>query len=157
MDKNIIDYIALGISIITAIGSLMGYILHGRRLSQQEAKLNEYALRERQEADEAKRKAEIRVSASYNRRGESYIIVKNEGLAPAHNIRIDSDCMRDPNKGVLLYNKDAFPISYIAPGGEMKAKYTLLSSKDKSPIAVVTWDDDFDKDRRAMHSLNICD
>lgn len=157
MDKDIIDYIALGISVLTAVGSLMGYVLHGRRLNRQEAKLNEYALKEQQEAETAKLKAEIRVSAIYNRGGSNYIIVKNEGLAPASNIRIDSKCMSGSNRYVILRSNDIFPIPYLAPGGEIKAKYSLVSPEERTPLAVATWDDDYGKDRRSVHSLNISD
>lgn len=157
MDKNIIDYIALGISVLTAVGSLMGYVLHGRRLSRQETKLNEYALKEQQEAEEAKRKAEIRVSAIYNRGSRSYIVVRNEGFAPALNIRIDSKCISGPNRYVILRSNDIFPIQYLAPGGEIRAEYSLISPEEITPLAVATWDDDFGKDRRSVHSLNISD
>ncbi|MCI9284365.1 MAG: hypothetical protein HFJ91_00825 [Muribaculaceae bacterium] len=136
--------------------SLFTWLVYGRKLRKQEIKLNEYMLKERQNEDSEKRKASLRIYATYFSKGIGEITVANEGISEARNIRIASKCWEQPNPPVLLKDKKVFPCQLIAPGSSVSVRYHLIGTpKNRTPLAVVFWDDDFSSDRSQSYSLNI--
>lgn len=102
INSDHIAFWAFILSILSMASSLFTWLVYGRKLRKQEIKLNEYMLKERQNEDSEKRKASLRIYATYFSKGIGEITVANEGISEARNIRIASKCWEQPNPPVLL-------------------------------------------------------
>lgn len=156
INSDQIAFWAFILSILSMAGSIFTWFAYGRKLRKQEIKLNEYMLNERQNEENEKRKASLRIYATYFGNGKGEITVTNEGISDARNIRITSKCWEQPNPSVLFKDKKVFPCQLIAPGSSVSVKYHLVGTPSyRIPLAVVFWDDDFSADRNQSYSLNI--
>lgn len=156
MEGDWISIMPTLLSLLAAACTVVGFLLYGRRINRQELRLNKFKLKERQEAEDSRKMADVRVTATYLGRGRGVITVSNHGKCEARNVTLQSKCIDCAKPSIVLSPRDKFPCPLIAPGGNVAVKYTLLSLSDKTPLAVVVWDDDYSDGRNSVHSLDLC-
>lgn len=77
------------LSVLVAIGSLVAYIKHDKKIKQQEAKLNELHIRQYEKEEAKEKMAEMKANIIRGNKGNARIRFINAGKADAQNIRIE--------------------------------------------------------------------
>lgn len=146
--KESIEYISLGFSILAVLGTLLGYLLHNKRLKDQEAKLNAYQLKRYEEEAMQERKAEIRANVVKGERGHCIVKIYNKGKAKATNVRLVMD-----EEGFLVRNK-AFPKPFINPQESAEFHIHLTTRAPDSLLLTIQWEDDFSTENEHQQILD---
>ena len=131
---------SLIISVLALIASVFTYLMHDKKLKEQERKINEYQLKQIEKEDLESKKAAIRGNIVKGLKGGRTLKVYNSGRATARNIRVEG---LDVN-GVIHRGGDIFP-------------YELMNSQDYTELTIhlvmgcpstlklkYIWDDEFD-------------
>lgn len=88
METNWIEITALIISILTLVGSLWGYIHHGRRINEQEIRLKDLQIEKLEKEKCEERMADMRSEIRRTGKGKGSIFFVNMGKTDALNVRI---------------------------------------------------------------------
>ena len=149
------EIISLIVGICALLFAISVYIIHDRKLKQQQKILNEYQLNVLEQNIAEQKKAEVRVAIinkqsdhSGNRSGT--LIIKNYGKATAYNVRFEREYKRD------FYAFDScWGYSQLLPQ-ETQEEYVECRWDTGGRVkAVVTWDDESGKNRSYKCTLDI--
>lgn len=142
------------ISLITGISALLFtiavYIVHDRKLKQQQSILNDYQLKIISE----QKKAEVR-ALIVNRRQDSSsnwtatLVVKNYGKATAYNVRLEEGYLnRNHNIGYKSY-------SQLLPEEAQESPLGWLWHMGGETSVTIAWDDESGNNRQYKCTLNL--
>lgn len=130
------ENVSLALSVLAILGSVLGYLLHDRRLKAQESMLNAYQLKKYEEEIVLEKKAEMRANIVKGERGLRIIKIYNKGKAKALNVRLLMD-----KDGFLIRDK-AFPKAFINPGeGAEFHVHITMGAPDNMDLTIL-WDDE---------------
>lgn len=133
------ENVSLILSILAIVGSLMGYLLHDRRLKAQELKINAYNLFKIESEQLELKKAEVRASLIKGDRGKCTVKIYNKGKARAHQVRLIMD-----DQDFLISNT-AFPLAFMNPQESAEFYIHLTKESPDSMLLKIMWDDDYQK------------
>ncbi|MGL4519555.1 MAG: hypothetical protein ACRCUJ_07765 [Phocaeicola sp.] len=144
------NIITITISSLALIGSLLTYLIHTKRLNEQQKQINQYQLKSLKEEEENKKKAFIQCEQIENpNRGKlDYLIIKNTGNSPAMNVNYimdDSDC--------FTHEDNLFPYPKLLPNQTIEIYF--YSDRRCNKTITFTWDDDFKEGRSTEQVLYI--
>ncbi|MGA6117051.1 hypothetical protein [Sphingobacterium anhuiense] len=141
------EYVSLGLSVLAILGSLMGYLLHDRRLKAQELKINAYNLFKIESEQLEFKKAEVRASLIKGDRGKCTVKIYNKGKARAHQVRLIMD-----DQDFLISNT-AFPLAFMNPQESAEFYIHLSMGSPDSMLLKIMWDDDYQKNNEHQQIL----
>ena len=143
--------ISLVIAILAFLLSVSTYIIHDRKLKEQEKLLNEYQLRAFVQGEEEKKKAVIRARAVKTNRGERTVVIYNTGKAMARNLTV----AMEKEDQVFATNPD-LPITYseLLPDAFREIKLFLAEGDDVLTLNY-TWDDDFGVNNKESQTIDL--
>lgn len=139
MVTSIVDFIKSGFG-------LFRYIKIGRKIDQQQLEINELQLKRLREEDVIRKQADLIIQLN-NEGLESFLIIKNQGIAIAKNIRIiglDS----------LLYDVNTTLPCDLLPNEEIEITITHTKDTPSSAHIVCIWDDEYDDSRKCEKHLS---
>nr|WP_315398305.1 hypothetical protein [uncultured Sphingobacterium sp.] len=141
------ENVSLILSILAIVGSLMGYLLHDRRLKAQELKINAYNLLKIESEQLELKKAEVRASLIKGDRGKCTVKIYNKGKARAHQVRLIMD-----DQDFLISNT-AFPLAFMNPQESAEFYIHLSMGSPDSMLLKIMWDDDYQKNNEHQQIL----
>lgn len=137
---------------ICALSFAIGvYIVHDRKLKQQQKVLNEYQL----EVIEQNKKAEVRASIT-NKQSDNFgnvsgtLVIKNYGKATAYNVRLECECKRDFYAFV-----NGCGYSQLQPQESQEKPVARRWNAGRDVKIIVTWDDESGKNRTYKCTLEL--
>jgi len=141
------------LSVLVAIGSLVAYIKHDKKIKRQEVKLNELQI-EQYEKEEAKEKmAEMKANIIRSHKGNARIRFINAGKADARNIRIKMLSTEEELSGIIILSSKLGPYEVINPQSHREVNLALCEGHSDTIKLRIIWDDDFQKDRSVTLSV----
>lgn len=139
MITSIVDFIKSGFG-------LFRYIRIGRKIDQQQLEINELQLKRLREEDVIRKQADLIIQLN-NKGRESFLIIKNQGIAIAKNIRIiglDS----------LLYDVNTTLPCDLLPNEEIEITITHTKDTPSSAHIICIWDDEYGDSRKCEKHLS---
>lgn len=144
---------SLIVGICALLFAIWVYFIHDRKLKQQQKILNEYQLKILGQNIAELKKAEVMFSIKskkYDHLGNrsGTLVIKNYGKATAYNVRFKrrNDMYSDVFDSCWSYQQ-------LLPQ-ESQEKYVKCRTGEQI-YAVVTWDDEFDKNRQYKRTLDL--
>lgn len=139
------EIISLIISALTLILGIIGFWFH-------DCKIKKLTLKQMQEEDELKRKADLCASLKLDGNlGSAKINIKNKGKAVARNIYI----VRTDNKKLYINEPSVLPYEFLYSGDEFPVEITIFDFECNKLNLTIVWDDDFAKGRQKDCILTI--
>ena len=150
-ENNIVEVISISLSILAILGSLVTYFIHDRKLKKQEQKINDYQLKQIEDAQIESKKAYIIGVTHKNSQSATILTITNRGRSIARNIRVIGLSERN----YCFYGPDILPYEFLNPGDSFELKFTAnLSSLYKEKITYY-WDDDFTTDNYLEQIISV--
>ena len=141
-ENNIVEVISISLSILAILGSLATYFIHDRKLKKQEQKINDYQLKQIEDAQIESKKAYIIGTTHKNSQSATILTITNRGRSIARNIRV----IGLDERNYYFYGPDILPYEFLNPGDSFELKFTAnVASLYKGKITYY-WDDDYMKD-----------
>ena len=143
---NISDWIALRSAII-ALASLLKSFLADRKIKKMDKFLKNYEVKSKQREQENRMKADVEVNVIETARGENNKLrFYNRGESEARNVNFE---ITSENKEhiVLRISPDYLPYPKLLPQQNFDIVFLNFEYMTHQTI-VITWDDDFGKDRK---------
>ena len=139
MITSILDFIKSGFG-------LFRYIKIGRKIDQQQLEINELQLKRLREEDVIRKQADLIIQLN-NEGRESFLIIKNQGIAVAKNCRII---------GIdkLIYDINTILPCDILPNEEIQVTITHTKDTPSSAHIVCIWDDEYSDSRKYERQLS---
>lgn len=139
MGTSILDFIKSGFG-------LFRYIKIGRKIDQQQLEINELQLKRLREEDVIRKQADLIIQLN-NEGRESFLIIKNQGIAVAKNCRII---------GIdkLIYDINPILPCDILPNGEIQVTITHTKDTPSSAHIVCIWDDEYSDSNQCERQLS---
>lgn len=133
------DYITVIISALALSLSLFTFFRFDAKLKKQEKVLNDYRIKEYQDADYAKHYALLSINAYWRDKDSLYLIIENDGPSDAYNVTV-----KDLDKDSYLFRDlvTSFPIATIESGDSIQLELLVYSDMPKKTMLQVTWEDD---------------
>lgn len=150
------EIISLIVGICALLFAIGVYIIHDRKLKQQQKILNEYQLKVLEQNIAEQKKAEVRVAiinkqCDHSGNTSGTLIIKNYGKATAYNVRFEREYKRD----VYAFDSCWGGYSQLLPQ-ESQEKYVKYSWDTGGQVeAVVTWDDESGKNIKYKCTLDL--
>lgn len=141
------ENVSLILSILAIVGSLMGYLLHDRRLKAQELKINAYNLFKIESEQLELKKAEVRASLIKGDRGKCTVKIYNKGKSRAHQVRLIMD-----DQDFLISNT-AFPLAFMNSQESAEFYIHLTMGSPDSMLLKIMWDDNYQKNNEHQQIL----
>lgn len=139
MITSIVDFIKSGFG-------LFRYIKIGRKIDQQQLEINELQLKRLREEDVIRKQADLIIQL-INEGLESFLIIKNQGIAVAKNCRII---------GIdkLIYDINTILPCDILPNEEIQVTITHTKDTPSSAHIICIWDDEYGDSRKCEKHLS---
>lgn len=139
MITSIVDFIKSGFG-------LFRYIKIGRKIDQQQLEINELQLKRLREEEVIRKQADLIIQLN-NEGRESFLIIKNQGIAVAKNCRII---------GIdkLIYDINTILPCDILPNEEIQVTITHTKDTPSSAHIVCIWDDEYGDSRKCEKHLS---
>lgn len=139
MVTSILDFIKSGFG-------LFRYIKIGRKIDQQQLEINELQLKRLREEDVIRKQADLIIQLN-NEGRESFLIIKNQGIAVAKNCRII---------GIdkLIYDINTILPCDLLPNEEIEITITHTKDTPSSAHIVCIWDDEYGDSRKYKQKFN---
>jgi len=130
------------IAILALLGSGFTFWFYDRKTKKQDARINEYLLRNFEDEETTKKKAQVKGNMIKEDRGKRTLKVFNAGKAIARNIRIEY--LSDMN-GVFISNENLFPYEMLNPQDSTEIHMVLTTSSNDTLKIRLLWDDEYQK------------
>lgn len=153
--SNIISGISLGVAFISAAFTGFMFYRYDKILKEQEQKINDFQLREYTQKEVESRKASLRAEV-FIINGEWKVIIQNEGIAPAKNIRLISPDLTTDGGKIKIMNEPIFPYPILNRNDRFYMDLCLMEFHNIKPIINLFWDDDYDTNRSLTQVLCLC-
>lgn len=149
--SNFIAGASMAISFVSMLGALAVYIVHEKMIKAQTKLINDFQLAEYKKKQEDEKKASLR--AEIYKMGDNWrVIVQNEGVAPAKNIRLVSDDLNIKN-GIVVINQEIVPFPILNRNDRFHIDIGLTEGCNMKPTIELIWNDDFSYDRSVSQAL----
>lgn len=127
------------IAIISLGFSLYLFIRFDARIKEQERILNDYKIKEYQEAERDKLYAHLSMRTYWRDKDTLYLVIENEGPSDAYNVSV-----KDLSKDSYLFQDlaSSFPISTIDAGDSIQLELLVYSDMPEKARLQVLWEDD---------------
>lgn len=131
---------------IKSVFGLFRYIKIGRKIDQQQLEINELQLKRLREEDVIRKQADLIIQLN-NEGRESFLIIKNQGIAVAKNCRII---------GIdkLIYDINTILPCDLLPNEEIEITITHTIDTPSSAHIVCIWDDEYCDSRKCEKQLS---
>ena len=139
------------ISVIALLFSGFTFLFYDRKLKRQDAKINEYQLKQFEAAEQDRKKAQIRGNIIKGQKGARIMKIYNSGRASAHNIRIEGLDM----DGIAIMNKEIFPYELMNPQDYTELTFHLFYGCPATLRIKYIWDDESGKDNEFEQVLTL--
>lgn len=133
------------LSVLVAIGSLVAYIKHDKKIKRQEAKLNELQIKQYEKEEAKEKMAEMKANIIRGQRGSAKIRFINAGKADAQNVRIE--ILTSAEEMARIYHSEFGPYNVINPQLYREERLALSTGHPDTIDLKITWDDEFQKNR----------
>lgn len=144
MTDTIISIISAFISLVAVVVS----IFSGRKTRQLDLRLKQIELARKEKESEESKMASVEVNVVETARKQANKLrFYNKGKAIARNIRFTIPTDDEANGIQLRMSKDYLPYPQLLPQQSFDVPYLDLSDLPHQTI-VITWEDDFSKDRK---------
>ena len=150
-ENNIVEMISLSLSILAILGSLATYFIHDRRLKKQEQKINDYQLKQIEDAQIESQKAYVIGDTHKDAQNATILTITNKGKSVARNIRIIG--FGDGN--YCFYGPDNLPYEFLNPGDSFKVRFTVNVNNLYKEKITYYWDDDFKADNYLEQIISV--
>lgn len=127
------------LAIISLGFSLYLFFRFDARIKEQERILNDYKIKEYQEAERDKLYAHLSMRTYWRDKDTLYLVIENEGLSDAYNVSV-----KDLSKDSYLFQDltSSFPISTIDAGDSIQLELLVYSDMPEKARLQVLWEDD---------------
>jgi len=153
--SNIIAGISAGVAFISAIFTGFMFYRYDKRLKEQEQKINDFQLKEYARKEIESKKASLRAEV-FCINGEWKIMIQNEGVAPARNVRLLSPGLTPEEGRIKIMNESILPYPILNRNDRFYLDLCLMEFHDIKPVIQLFWDDDCDVDRNIIQALCLC-
>lgn len=143
------EVVSVILSVLSLFGTSFVYVMHNRKLKQQEEELNKLHLNEIEREIECRKMAIVRMDTLYKGNGSGVLVLYNNGQAEARNISWHF------KEDVLYGNLRKGNYERLVPGQKVKFEYFLTFSNQKTTQVSITWADDFKKDNSLTMTLYV--
>ena len=126
------------ISILALLGSLATYIIHDRKIKEQEEIINTYQLAKFKEEEEDKRKALVCGDIIKKESGHRILKIYNKGKANATNINIQGLDIQE----IDVYDK-ILPYELMNPQDYSEIRFRIIMNAPPTLKLTYTWDDEY--------------
>ena len=126
------------ISIIALLGSLATYIIHDRKIKEQEKMINAYQLAKFKEEEEDNKKALISGNIIKKESGQRVLKIYNKGKATATNINIQGLDIQE----IDVYDK-ILPYELMNPQDYFEIRFRIIMNAPPTLKLTYTWDDEY--------------
>lgn len=138
------------ISLTSVAFSVWVYNKYDKRIKEQEEKLNRFQLEEYKAKVEDSKKAILRADA-FILDGRWCILVRNNGMSPARNIRILFD--EDDKGGIEFATPSLLPYPILNMNDSFRLRLSTMIGHNIKPVIWMLWDDESSNDRFVEQSL----
>ena len=145
------DLYSLIISVLALIASVFTYLMHDKKLKEQERRINEYQLKQIEKENLENKKAAIRGNIVKGLKGGRTLKIFNSGRATARNIRIDGLDV----DGVFYIPQDLFPYELMNPQDYAELTLHLTYGCPSTIKLKYIWDDEFSDNNEFEQVLTI--
>ena len=142
---------SLIISVLALIASVFTYLMHDKKLKEQERKINEYQLKQIEKEDLESKKAAIRGNIVEGLKGGRTLKVYNSGRAAARNIRVEGLRV----DGSIYVNRDIFPYELMNPQDYAELTLHLTCGCPATIKLKYIWDDEYGNNNEFEQVLTI--
>lgn len=127
------------LAIISLGFSLYLFFRFDARIKEQERILNDYKIKEYQEAERDKLYAHLSMRTYWRDKDTLYLVIENEGPSDAYNASV-----KDLSKDSYLFQDltSSFPISTIDAGDSIQLELLVYSDMPEKARLQVLWEDD---------------
>ena len=141
------------LSVLVAIGSLVAYVKHDKKIKRQEAKLNELQIKQYEKEEAKEKMAEMKANIIRGHKGNARIRFINAGKVDAKNVRIEMLSTEDELSGIILLSSKLGPYEVINPQSHREVNIALCEGHSDTIKLKIIWDDDFQKNRSVTLSV----
>lgn len=142
------DTIISIISVIISLAAVVVSIFSGRKTRQLDLKLKQMELTSKEKESEESKKAEVEVNVVETASKQTNKLrFYNKGKAVARNIRFTIPTDDEADDIQLRMSNDFLPYPKLLPQQSFDITYLNFSNQPHQTI-VITWEDDFSKDRK---------
>lgn len=142
---------SLVISVIALLFSGFTFLFYDRKLKRQDARINEYQLRQLEVAEQNRKKAQIKGNIIKGQKGARIMKIYNSGFAPAHNIRIEGI----DTDGIAIINKELFPYELMNPQDYTELNLFIIGRYNQKLKVKYIWDDESGNDNMLEQMLTL--
>ena len=128
------------IAVFALIFSVVTFLVHDKKIKQQEKLLNDYQLGKIEEEKENKQKAQVKANYIKGRGGNNILKVFNAGQSKAENVNF---FLNPEDQDVFILNSDIFPLEFLNPQESMEINLTTHKGSPNKLKIALTWDDEF--------------
>lgn len=139
------------LSVLVAIGSLVAYIKHDKKIKRQEAKLNELQIKQYEKEEAKEKMAEMKANIIRGHKGNARIRFINAGKVDAQNVRIE--ILTSADEMLRIYHSEFGPYNVINPQLYREEQLALSTGHPNTIDLKITWDDEFQKNRSVTLSV----
>lgn len=156
MDNIIITFVkdwgGLILSFIGIIGGILAYIIHDRRLKNQESRLNELQIKQFEREENKEKMADMKCSIIHGNKGSHRIRFINAGKSDALDVRIEILTSENDMKNILCNTKWG-PYNVINPQLYREERLSLCVGHPATMDIKITWNDSYQNDRIVSFSV----
>ena len=153
--SNIIAGISTGVAFISAIFTGFMFYRYDKRLKEQEQKINDFQLKEYAQKEIESKKASLRAEA-FCINGEWKVMIQNEGIASARNIRLLSPDLTPEGGRIKIMNEPILPYPILNRNDRVYLDLCLMEAHSIKPVVNLFWDDDYASNRNLKQALCLC-
>ena len=146
------DWGGLILSFIGIIGGVWAYILHDRKLKNQESRLNELQIKQFEREEDKERMADMKCSIIHGNKGSARIRFINAGKSDALDVRIEILTSQNDMKYILC-NTIWGPYKIINPQLYREESLALCERHPDTVDIRITWNDAYQNDREVLLSV----
>lgn len=144
--------ISLFVSGLTFLFTIFTFFRYDRKQKNLDAKLKNYELKEIQQKEIDNKKASLKVNLVKGDRGKRTLKIFNIGKSTAKNIRLEFE---PPNDFSHLYDEEKFPFEFLNPQDSTDYGFIVIGTYPPKIKVILTWDDDFARDRNYEQILTM--
>lgn len=135
------DIVTALLSLVAVIGSIYTYIVHNKRLNNQQRQINDYEIKKLEEERLEKKQALVEANV-YKSGGIWKMKIFNRGKARATNIRFESKTLDEDSSIRLNYDLEMYPIPSLLPNDSVEITVILCNGHKPVHKMLFTWDDE---------------